>query len=136
MTRLAKILIAGTATLIPMTQAFAGASTSATTVSSDGVVQLGSNSGIGGGSLFAGGINAVSSNGAVDSGVIASTPAPNAGNGVLSAGPGDGSNSGGGNGVLSAGTSNTGSGTGNGTGDNASESEINNNQVNNGTVWN
>ena len=131
MHHLAKILIAGTATLIPMTQAFAAGSTNATTVSSDGVVQLGSNSGIGGASLFGGGVNAVDSNGVVDTapGTVASNGATKAN----AAAPGAASNSDTGNGVAGGAANNSDSGN---NGGNGNESEIYNNQTNLGTVWN
>lgn len=122
-----------------MTPAFAGASTNATTVSSDGIVQLGSNSGIGGSSLFAGGINAVSSTGAADSAVVGSSGNSGAkannndGSGLQSSGTGTVNGSGNGALASSGGSASNGSDGGSGS---ASESDIYNNQVNLGTVWN
>ncbi|HVU19268.1 MAG TPA: hypothetical protein VHE09_00940 [Rhizomicrobium sp.] len=116
-----------------MAQAFAGPSTNVTTVSDSGVVHLGDNSGIGGVSLFGGGVNAVDSSGVVDSkvgGMTASSGSKTASNTLDS---GTGTNAPG----ASAGTSSGGdnSGTGN-NGGNGSESEIYNKQTNTDTVWN
>jgi hypothetical protein len=124
-----------------MTPVFAAASNN-TSVDSTGTVHLSDNSGIGGASLFGGGVNAVSSTGVVDtSPSVALAPGSTGGpvtndtSAPVSNAPSAGTQTADNTGAASGATSGNGA-NGNGVNGGKSESDIDNNQVNTNTVWN